>query len=63
MELEVHRVRVPKEELLLSKARQSIAYFVHADNGVIISPIDGSATHSPVEALAYLKSRIAATYK
>lgn len=60
---QVHRVRVPEEEVRQKSPRQSIAFFVHADNGVMICPIDGSDTHPPVEALAYLKSRISATYK
>lgn len=59
----VHRVLVPEEEVRRRSTRQSIAFFVHADNGVMISPIDGSEKHIPVEALAYLKSRISATYK
>ena len=59
----VHRVRVPEEEIRRKTPRQSIAFFVHADNGVMIRPLDGSDKHPPVEALEYLKSRINATYK
>jgi len=59
----VHRVRVPEEELKRRNRRQSVAFFVNADDGVIIEPLDGSGKHEPVEALAYLKSRIFATYR
>lgn len=60
---QVHRVIIPEEEIGRRTPRQSIAYFVHADNKVMVSPIDGSGKHPPVEALEYLKSRIYATYK
>ena len=59
----VHRVRIPEEELKRRNRRQSVAFFVNADDGVIIKPLDGSGKHEPVEALAYLKSRIFATYR
>lgn len=51
------------EEIRRRSPRQSIAFFVHADNGVMVSPLNGSTKHPPVEALAYLKARISATYK
>lgn len=59
----VHRVRVPAEEVRRRSARQSIAYFVQPDNGVMVSPLDGSEKHPPVESLAYLKKRLSETYK
>lgn len=55
---------VPEEELLRRTPRQSVAFFVHPDNEVMIAPIDGSDKHEPVDALTYVKSRLlASTYK
>lgn len=61
---EIHRVVVPEEEVRRRSPRQSIAFFVHPDTGTIISPLDGDVDkHPPVEALAYIQSRVSATYK
>lgn len=60
----VHRVVVPEEEIRRRTPRQSIAFFVHPDNDVMIAPLDGSGKHEPVDALTYVKSRlIASSYK
>ncbi|KAI9563505.1 hypothetical protein GHT06_010968 [Daphnia sinensis] len=60
----VHRVVVPEEEIRRRTPRQSIAFFVHPDNDVMIAPLDGSGKHQPVDALSYVKSRlIASSYK
>lgn len=61
--LKVHRVLIPEEEIRRRSARQSIAFFVQPDNGVMVSPLDGSSKHEPVESLAYLKRRLSETYK
>ncbi|EFX82448.1 hypothetical protein DAPPUDRAFT_223803 [Daphnia pulex] len=59
----VHRVRVPELEIQRRSARQSIAFFVQPDNGVVISSLDGSGKHQPVESLSYLKLRLSEAYK
>ena len=59
-------MRVPEEEIQRGCARQSIAFFVQPDNGVMVAPLfqnDGIHQQEPVEALAYLKQRLSATYK
>ncbi|XP_057376644.1 uncharacterized protein LOC130697868 [Daphnia carinata] len=59
----VHRVLVPEEEIRRKSTRQSIAFFVHPDNDVMVSQLNGSKDHPPVGALDYLKTRLSATYK
>lgn len=53
---------VPEEEIRRKTHRQSIAFFVHPDNDVMVSPINGSGDIPPVGALEYLKKRLSATY-
>ena len=57
-----HRVVVPKEELFHLKPRQSVAFFVRPDNGVMIECLDGSNHYPPITALEYTKQRFNATY-
>ena len=59
----VHRVRVPAEEIRRRLARQSLAFFVHPDNDVMVSPLDGSSKHAEISALDHLKIRYSQTYK
>ncbi|XP_032790040.2 UPF0676 protein C1494.01 isoform X2 [Daphnia magna] len=59
----VHRVLVPEEEIRRKSTRQSIAFFVHPDNDVMVSQLNGCNDHPPVGALDYLKTRLSATYK
>ncbi|XP_046448257.1 2-oxoglutarate-dependent dioxygenase htyE-like [Daphnia pulex] len=59
----VHRVLVPEEELRRKSTRQSIAFFVHPDNDVMVSQLNGSSDQPAIGALDYLKSRLSATYK
>jgi isopenicillin N synthase-like dioxygenase len=59
----VHRVRIPEEELRRRSPRQSIAFFVHPDNQVMVSPLNGSSAHPPISALAHLELRLSQTYK
>ena len=49
---------IPAEEIRRKKSRQSIPFFVGPDKGVIISPLDGSDKHPPIEASAYLRQAI-----
>ena len=61
---QVHRVRVPEEEIRRRSPRQSIAFFVHPDNDVMVSPLlNGSKNQTPISALAHLNLRYAQTYK
>ena len=53
---------MPEEEVRLKSTRQSIAFFVHPDNDVVVSQLNGSGEHPPVGALDYLKTRLSATY-
>merc|ERR1712191_15298 len=50
----VHRVRVPEEEVRRCAPRQSLAFFVHPDNEVMVSPLDGSSKYPTVSALDHL---------
>lgn len=55
---------VPEEEIRRRTPRQSIAFFVHPDNHVMIIPSGGLGDAEPVDALTYVKSRLeASTYK
>lgn len=58
----IHRVVVPHEELRRLTARQSMAFFVHPDNDVIIECLDGSGHYPPITSLEYLNQRLVATY-
>jgi isopenicillin N synthase-like dioxygenase len=55
---------VPEEEIRRRSPRQSIAFFVHPDNDVMVSPLlNGSKNQTPISALAHLNLRYAQTYK
>jgi len=58
-----HRVRVPEEEIRQRTQRRSMVFFVHPDNDVVVSPLDGSSKYPPVTALAHLEYRFSQTYK
>jgi len=58
----VHRVRVPEEEVRRCAPRQSLAFFVHPDNEVMVSPLDGSSKYPTVSALDHLSYRYSQTY-
>jgi len=58
-----HRVVVPEQEFRRRSARQSIAFFVHPDDQVECSPLDGpDPRYPPVTALGHLENRFRATY-
>lgn len=61
--VQIHRVRVPEEELRRQLPRQSLAFFVHPDNDVMVSPLVGSKKQPPISALAHLNLRYSQTYK
>jgi len=58
----VHRVRVPEEETRRRCSRQSLAFFVHPDNEVMVTPLDGSDKYPTVSALDHLNHRYSQTY-
>merc|ERR1711962_128309 len=58
-----HRVTIPVEEFRRKSSRQSIAFFVHPDDSVLVSPLSGPSTRYPaVNAREYLENRFKATY-
>ena len=57
-----HRVLMPPEELKRREVRQSLAFFVHPDDAMVIECIDGSNKYPPITALDYLNQRFAVTY-
>jgi len=58
----IHRVRIPEEETRRKCPRQSIAFFVHPDNEVMVSPLDGSTKYPMISALDHLNQRYSQTY-
>jgi len=62
----VHRVIIPKEELEKKSARQSIVFFVHPDDEVLITPLTGERTAADctdITALEHVSKRFAETFK
>lgn len=55
-----HRVVVPDDNT--ESARQSIVYFVHPDNKVMVSCLDGSNKNVAVNSLEYLLVKYKQTY-
>ena len=57
-----HRVRL-NDSIKATKARQSIAFFVHPDDDFIVSPVNGdTAKYPPISAGKYLQNKLDATY-
>lgn len=62
----IHRVVIPEEEVRRRVARQSVAFFVQPDNGVIVESIDdgsGNSKHAPIEALEHLTLGLSERYR
>ncbi|OXA63627.1 UPF0676 protein C1494.01 [Folsomia candida] len=61
-----HRVLIPEQELRQKTARQSIVYFVHPDDKVVIQPLSQSSTnqqnYQPVTAKEHAETRLRASY-
>ena len=57
-----HRVLIPPEELRKRQNRQSMAFFVHPDDEVMIECLDKSNKYQPIGSLEYLNQRFSATY-
>ncbi|XP_046556650.1 proline hydroxylase buaE-like isoform X2 [Haliotis rubra] len=57
-----HRVLVPEAELKKRQSRQSLAFFVHPNDEVIIRCLDGSDKYEPISSIDYLNYRFNVTY-
>jgi len=60
-----HRVIIPEEERLKSVPRQSIVFFLHPDNEIVVRPVDReeSEDYSAVVALDHVQRRFSETYQ
>lgn len=62
--IQEHRVLVPAAEHQQKQPRRSMAFFVHPDNDVLLTPLDGSkGATPPVTAIQHLHRRFAETYQ
>eukprot|EP00092_Neocalanus_flemingeri_P012301 GFUD01013259.1.p1 GENE.GFUD01013259.1~~GFUD01013259.1.p1 ORF type:complete len:314 (+),score=82.24 GFUD01013259.1:50-991(+) len=58
-----HRVIIPEEEIKKSAPRQSIVFFVHPDNQVVVKSLDDSTNdYVAVVALDHVQKRFSETY-
>ncbi len=60
--MQPHRVLVPEDEVVKGRVRQSIAFFVHPDNEVLLETIDGSNKYPPITALEDTFKRLKQSY-
>ncbi len=60
--MQPHRVLVPEDEAVKGRVRQSVAFFVHPDNEVLVETIDGSNKYSPVTAQEDTEKRFLYSY-
>ncbi|ESO87046.1 hypothetical protein LOTGIDRAFT_154531 [Lottia gigantea] len=58
-----HRVLVPEDEVLKQRARQSVAFFIHHDNEIIIQCLDGSDVYETISAVDYLEWKFNQLFK
>ena len=59
--LQPHRVLIP-EETKKQAVRQSIAFFTHPDNDVLVECVDGSNKYPPITALEDTRRRQYSSY-
>ncbi|XP_063403485.1 uncharacterized protein LOC134687263 isoform X2 [Mytilus trossulus] len=57
-----HRVLNPSNEQQRRQNRQSMAFFVHPDDKLMIECLDKSNKYEPISSIDYLNSRFKATY-
>ncbi|KAK3101409.1 hypothetical protein FSP39_003346, partial [Pinctada imbricata] len=57
-----HRVQVPAEEVKSTKGRQSIAFFVHADDHVMLECIDKSNKYEPISSIDFISKKFSQIY-
>ena len=60
--MQPHRVLIPTDEVIRQTVRQSIAFFVHPDNEVLVECIDGSNKYPAVTAREDTKRRLDKSY-
>ena len=53
---------MPEDEVVKGRVRQSIAFFVHPDNDVLVETIDGSNKYPPVTAQEDTHRRLKQSY-
>lgn len=58
-----HRVLVPEEEIKQRRARQSVVFFVHPDDDVLIEPLFDTSKNTPVTAKQHSDKRFKETYQ
>ena len=58
-----HRVLNPVDDTLWNSSRQSMAIFIHPDNGALISCIDGSDKYPAITAYEDTYRRLFVTYQ
>ena len=61
--LQPHRVLLPVEESDKKSVRQSLAFFCHPDNGVVVECVDGSNKYPPIRADEDCWNRLNRTYQ
>lgn len=57
-----HRVLVPEDELKRKAVRQSVAFFVHPDNEVLVECVDGSNKYPAITAAEDIRRRLDRIY-
>nr|XP_027232412.1 UPF0676 protein C1494.01-like [Penaeus vannamei] len=57
-----HRVLIPPEEVRRRSPRRSVVFFVHPDDPVLITPLDGSSAYQPITAKDHTDLRFRQTY-
>ena len=60
--LQKHRVLIPKDATQRAKKRQSMAFFVNADDDCVVRCLDGSDKYEPITVKDYLFQRILQSY-
>ncbi|XP_047502418.1 UPF0676 protein C1494.01-like [Penaeus chinensis] len=58
-----HRVLIPPEETRRRSPRRSVVFFVHPDDPVLITPLDGSSAYRPITAKDHSDLRFRQTYE
>ena len=60
--LKKHRVMIPEDEVMKRKTRQSIAFFVHPDDEIMIEGVCGVMKYQPTTSKEYTKLLLDVTY-
>ena len=57
-----HRVLIPEEEMVKRSCRQSAGFFIHPDDDVMITCLDGSNKYEPITAFDYVNNKLKEMY-